>query len=280
MQIIDRKTSSFGNFMSGLVRGGGTVRPVLVVAAHPDDEVIGAGELMGRLPEVALLHVTDGAPLDGKDALAAGFSSREEYAHARRLEARAALDVGGVRTVMFRTLGVPDQQASLRLLEITRRIARVLEELEPEAVITHPYEGGHPDHDATAFAVRCAWRMMRAREHRAPVLVEMTSYHNRSGCLAMGDFLPCGGMSWPFVFSVLARARKQRMLDCHATQQRTLRSLPAGNERFRPAPDYDFTRAPHAGTLFYEMFDWGMTGARWRMLAAAALEKLETAKWR
>jgi hypothetical protein len=45
-------------------------------------------------------------------------------------------------------------------------------------------------------------------------------------------------------------------------------------ERFRPAPAYDFTAPPHEGKLFYECFDWGMNGARFRELAAGAMEEL------
>ena len=46
-------------------------------------------------------------------------------------------------------------------------------------------------------------------------------------------------------------------------------------ERFRPAPNYDFTRPPHAGQLFYEKFNWGMTGEQWRALAGRALQRLD-----
>ena len=40
-------------------------RELLVIAAHPDDDVIGAGALMARVPRVRVLYVTDGAPRDG-----------------------------------------------------------------------------------------------------------------------------------------------------------------------------------------------------------------------
>src|SRR3546814_11582659 len=60
---------------------------------------------------------------------------------------------------------------------------------------------------------------------------------------------------------------KQRMLDCFVTQRRTLSFFPVDVERFRRAPVYDFTQTPHAGTLYSEFFDRGMTAARWRDLA-------------
>jgi hypothetical protein len=61
------------------------------------------------------------------------------------------------------------------------------------------------------------------------------------------------------------------MIDCFATQRATLAQFPVGGvERLRPAPRYDFTQAPHPGRLFYEHHPWGMSGERFRRLAAEA----------
>ena len=49
-------------------------RHVVIVVAHPDDEVIGAGALLGHLRGVTILHVTDGSPRDPADALRAGLA--------------------------------------------------------------------------------------------------------------------------------------------------------------------------------------------------------------
>jgi N-acetylglucosamine malate deacetylase 2 len=46
--------------------------PVAVVVAHPDDETIGCGAILRRLPLVRLVHVTDGAPRDMIDAVRLG----------------------------------------------------------------------------------------------------------------------------------------------------------------------------------------------------------------
>ena len=64
------------------------------------------------------------------------------------------------------------------------------------------------------------------------------------------------------------------MLACFATQAATLAPFGATYELFRAAPHYDFTQPPHAGALHYERHDWGMTGRRWRSLAAGAARAL------
>jgi hypothetical protein len=88
-----------------------------------------------------------------------------------------------------------------------------------------------------------------------------------------GAFLP-GAPVTEVRLTEAAGERKHRMFGCFATQREMLDNFAIGVERFRPAPEYDFTAPPHAGLLFYEQFDWGMTGERFRALAARALEDL------
>jgi N-acetylglucosamine malate deacetylase 2 len=103
----------------------------------------------------------------------------------------------------------------------------------------------------------------------------MTSYHNRSGSMAVFEFLPGGECEEKtVVLSEAERELKQRLIGCYPTQWNTLRLFPVEIERFRPAPRYEFTQAPHAGPLFYECFPWGMTGERFRSLAREAMETL------
>jgi hypothetical protein len=64
------------------------------------------------------------------------------------------------------------------------------------------------------------------------------------------------------------------MMGAHATQRATLARFEARAERFRMAPDYDFTRAPNGGRVLYERFPWGMTAGRFAELAARASREL------
>src|SRR5262249_45196073 len=122
---------------------------VAIVAAHPDDETIGLGGQFAALRNPMLVYVTDGAPRSlGPE--------REDYGRRRREELAAGLHAGGAADVDLREIGLADQEASFHLPELTTRLAHLFRERQPQVVLTHPYEGGHPDHDASAFAVHAA----------------------------------------------------------------------------------------------------------------------------
>jgi LmbE family N-acetylglucosaminyl deacetylase len=246
------------------------VNTTLLVAAHPDDEVLGAGSRLGELGKLTIVHVTDGAPRNMSDARRSGFSSREQYAQARRRELLAALAAGRVAARAIE-LKIPDQEASHHLPELARRLAATLREVQPDLVLTHAYEGGHPDHDACAFAVHAAARMTAPSEY---ALWEFTSYHSAEGSLESGEFLGADAGVVTVRLTPQEQIAKRRMLDCFRTQQEMLSYFSTAFERYRPAPAYDFTQPPHPGVLFYEQHDWGMTRENFRELAARAIAQL------
>src|SRR5215472_8505508 len=123
--------------------------PVAVIAAHPDDETIGAGAQLAGWQDVRVIHVTDGAPRNGHDAAALGFETREAYARARRAELAAAMAQAGIAADRICWAGFADQEASVDMSSLALRLAEMIGPWRPAIVITHPYAGGHPDHDAT-----------------------------------------------------------------------------------------------------------------------------------
>ena len=241
--------------------------PALVVAAHPDDEVIGLGYCLFSLRPVKIIHLTDGAPYDMRDALSWGFSTREEYARARHAELEQVCSLLRLAPDTLSGMWFPDQTLSWHLKDAAELLVNCFRKINPAVVITHPYEGGHPDHDAAAFAVRAALRLMNP----APVHLEFASY-NRIGWLT---YLPqpaseCCTISVPEE----GKTRKQMLLNCFQTQQRTLLGIPLDREYLRVAPAYRFTEPPHPGKLHYEHYPWGMTGEQFRKLAAETLRAL------
>ncbi len=245
---------------------------VLIVAAHPDDEIIGAG---AQLPQfsggVDVLHVTNGSPDRLGDAQRAGLSTREEYAEARHREMLLAVALGNVPQESCHQIGLTDQRASLGLPDLTCKLVGFINRLRPALILTHPYEGGHPDHDACAFAVHAAVTLNLGP---GAEIWEFTSYHAGQNGVETGVFLPPRERVVEFQLTPEQQALKREMFDCFRTQQHVLRIFGTETEAFRPAPEYDFRQPPHPGRLHYEQFDWGITAVRWRQLAADALQQM------
>jgi LmbE family N-acetylglucosaminyl deacetylase len=276
--------------------GGPIADRVLIVVAHPDDETIGLGAQIQRFNDALLLHVTDGAPRDGEDAGNYGFASVADYAAARQAELAAAMRAGNAARLRRLALGIPDKEAWRDLAGLAQSVAELLGAEQPAAVFTHAYEGGHPDHDAAAFAVHAACRLADA----PPAILEMPLYHRRAGRFVTGEFIPSCAPSrrrpgstsppsqplasglppslGPRICSIAitgeALRRKMRMIDCFATQRWLLGRFDLSTERFRVAPDYDFRQPPHPGELHYETLGWSIAGAHWRRAAVEALELL------
>ncbi|MBV9687043.1 MAG: PIG-L family deacetylase [Alphaproteobacteria bacterium] len=248
--------------------------PIIIVVAHPDDETIGMGAQLCRFGDALLLQVTDGAPRDGRDAAAHGYAGVAEYAFARGLELRAALEAGRAGGVRTEVLGIPDQGACFELISLTRRISQLLRETAPAAIFTQAYEGGHPDHDAAAFAVAAAVRLIAAEGRSPPAILEMTGYHADGPRFVTGTFLAADRPITTIELDAADRRRKQSMIDCFTSQRDLLARFDVKTERFREAPNYDFLQPPHPGELCYETLRWSITGEVWRRQARGAVDEL------
>ena len=241
---------------------------VLVLVAHQDDETLACGGRMIEWPDCVIAHVTNGSPADLSFARAAGFRNQSDYAEARWRELECALALAGGRTT--RRFGLADQQASDDLAGLTRRVTELIAETRPSTIVTHPYEGGHPDHDGTAFAAQHACALLGAT---APERVEAAFYNRYGGVFRPGEFLP-GPAAEEVELDAETRLRKDRMFACFTSQRPILSHFSTRFERFRPAPRYDFSQAPHAGPLNYEEWGWELTGEKWRESAARARRAL------
>jgi LmbE family N-acetylglucosaminyl deacetylase len=142
---------------------------VLVVATHPDDDVIGAGGLIQRAISsggaLRVLFVTAGERNDWPQrAMLRRWrltaTDRAEWARLRRGEAACALDRIGAGAKCSFFLGFPDQ----RLSELARRgdaslldaIAAHVAEFRPALVIAPSYFDVHTDHRASSYFVHQA----------------------------------------------------------------------------------------------------------------------------
>jgi N-acetylglucosamine malate deacetylase 2 len=240
-----------------------------VLAAHPDDETIGASLVLTHT-DPTIIYLTDGAPRDTRLWPPDMQCSREEYAATRRREAEHAVACACVSSERMFWLGAVDQEGIFAVARSTATLAGILEQCRPSVLVTLPYEGGHPDHDACALLARLAIEIIAADAR--PELVEMTSYHARQGSCATGEFLNSDPSSELIIdLNEAQREIKRKMMAAHASQKLVLQYFETKHERYRRAPQYDFTRPPHEGKLWYECMNWKMTSKQWCAIAREAM---------
>jgi LmbE family N-acetylglucosaminyl deacetylase len=124
--------------------------PPLIVAPHPDDEILGVAGLMAMLGAADLVAVTDGEASHPDSTV----HTRAELAAIRRDETREALDRLGVGASAVHRLGQPD--GGIDEAAVTVALAG---HLTPGRWCLATWRAdGHPDHEAVgrAAAAACA----------------------------------------------------------------------------------------------------------------------------
>ena len=126
---------------------------VLIVAPHPDDEILGCAGLMQQLVqlnrEVVLVAVTNGTQ-SHPDSL---LYTPEQLNHIRPAETEAALKVLGIdHSVQRIALNIMDGEVTSQQQQLDQALQSLI---QPNDILVCTFEkDGHPDHEATGTVVK------------------------------------------------------------------------------------------------------------------------------
>jgi LmbE family N-acetylglucosaminyl deacetylase len=142
---------------------------VLVMVAHPDDEVLGAGGTMARHAArgdaVHVAFLTDGVGARGDN------NAATEYRAAAARKANAFL---GARTPRF--LGFADNRLdTLACLDVVKAIEALIDEINPDTIYTHHGGDLNIDHVICHRAVMTACRPLPGCRVRRILAMEIVS---------------------------------------------------------------------------------------------------------
>lgn len=184
-----------------------TAKKVLVLAAHPDDEVLGAGGLLAlcaeRGSDVRVWIATDGTAQERGAA-----EDPASYGERRREESRRAARVLGIAPPAFG--GLPDRALDSEEERLAGAVAALIADFEPDLVLCPSPAEIHPDHRALADAL---YRTVAASRPEDPD-------HDRHRFLRLAFY----EISQPFLPSALVdispvASKKEGALHAYASQQ-------------------------------------------------------------
>lgn len=114
---------------------------ILILAAHPDDEVLGMGGTIKKLSKqghnLHLCTITEGASAQYRD---------EKMIEVRKnasIESGKFLGISSFEFLDFRDMGLD----SIPRLDIIRKIEKTIQKIDPKMVFTTPGNDLHPDHE-------------------------------------------------------------------------------------------------------------------------------------
>lgn len=121
--------------------------PVLALAAHPDDEVIGCGGMLAwharQGHAVTVVHMTDGAKGDPDGKF-------DDIASVRHEEGEAILRRMGIGDL--RRWELPDGELPEHRAEVVTRLRAVFADVQPRTLYSFFFTEGHRDHRSVAEA--------------------------------------------------------------------------------------------------------------------------------
>lgn len=154
---------------------------VLIVAPHPDDEVIGCGGLiarlvrLGRTPHIVVMTGGEGSHAGCCD------TSKEDIVKARRRLTRNALTILGIPESYIHELNFADGNINGDDPEV-KKLKQIISELKPQSIFMPHWGEGWPDHVNTARIV----------EKIAPKSAKIWEY-----CVWMWYYNVFRGLDWP-----------------------------------------------------------------------------------
>jgi N-acetylglucosamine malate deacetylase 1 len=191
------------------------MKRVLVVAAHPDDEVLGCGGTIAKhvesLDEVYVLIMAEG--------LTSRYQKREVDLRKEDLlklhaASEKAADILGVKEVMFLNF-LDNRMDQIDLLDIVKEVEKIIEKCKPDIVYTHHVGDVNIDHVMTHKAVITACRPLPGQNIKTLLFFETLSSTEWQPVNSATYFSPNWFIDISDVFD-----KKMKALACYESEMR------------------------------------------------------------
>lgn len=229
------------------------MKRILVLAAHPDDDIIGCFGMIKQALEkkegVKIVYATNGALV----------TEPGKKAELRKKAIKGCWKDYGLQDLVF--LDYAENSTAENINEIFKKLKSMVAEYKPEVILVPAFEGGHFDHDIVNFLVSRVGKKV----------IEFQLYNNRLNPVKFfkmilreivnklplpfaywppDSFIPIRG-SKPYYLEMTGRQLKEKQKTYDKYEMITLgekykKSIPSLRaDQLRELPKHDYTKKPH-----------------------------------
>lgn len=237
------------------------MKKTLVLAAHPDDGIIGCfgviKQALDKKEAVKIVYATDGAD-DTEPRMKASL---------RKKAVKECWKDYGLQDLMFLDYAVDSTTKKENVNEIFKKLRSIVDKYKPDVMLVPAFEGGHFDHDVLNFLASRMRQKIKVIEfqlynnHLDPIkffqiiLREIIkklplpfTYWNRE------SFIPIKGSN-PFYLGMTKQQIREKQKTYEKYEKITLMAKykrhipPLGADLLRELPKHNYYKKPHAGLL-------------------------------
>jgi LmbE family N-acetylglucosaminyl deacetylase len=224
-------------------------RRILVLVAHPDDEVVACAAAIGRAKaagaEVFATYLTDGC-LARETMWPWRRRRHDDDVARRRAEGEDAAARLGITPLGWARR--PARHLWRELPGVHAEMRGVIEACKADQIWAPAYEGGNPDHDAlNALAGLFAEQIS---------VLEFAEYNFFDGRARAQQFPQPRGDEETIVLTPEEQRQKSALLRVYASERQNLGYVGVIRECWRKLGAYDYSLPPHPGQLWYARFQW------------------------
>ena len=224
------------------------MKNILFISPHPDDELVGATFIIKKIllkKNLIIFFPTNGVL--SKDEM--WFWDKKKYKEKKKIrneEMRKSLKILGVKK--FFKQDIPTRKLKENIEKTFKKINFLVKDHKIDTIFCPAYEGGHQDHDVTNFIC--------SRLRKCSKIYEYAEYNFSKGQINCNEFVNPTKNEITIKLSEKEKKEKIKLLEIYNSEKGNLNYLKLKKECYRKLYDYDYSKPPHLGKLFYRRFSF------------------------
>ena len=225
------------------------MKKVLLIFAHPDDEIVGLFTFINRKKKRGISFVTFFLTNGVMPREKMWFFKRNSYSSIlsqRILEMKKSMTAIGIKNYTYQN--IPSRTLKDNIEPSIYRINKLINKHKIDTLFAPAYEGGHQDHDAANF--------ISSKFVNKLSVYEYSEYNFFSNKVNSNHFINLSGKENNIYLDEHEKKEKIEALKIYESEKMNLNYLSFDKECYRSLLKYDYSKPPHSGILFYRRFSW------------------------